>query len=303
MRSIPHLNALYQRYHLGGLEIIGISDEPAATVRPFVSKKGSQMSYSIACDTSEKAMNNAWMKAANQNGIPCAFIVRGGKILWIGNPLDPQFDLVLPIAMTGRYDPALMSRARPIYDAAQDALKVRNYRDAYKHFDALIALDKRVFGGMAVRKYKAMLVQAKDPAGARAWGDKMLDMYGDDRFTLLELTAEILFDDDVKQRDYELAEKAVNAFSKSSGASEVDTLRLRAALAAARGDYTQAQEFQYQAWMAAPTPIKADYKKLLNDYRAAAKSKGSKASTKAAEPTDAPAADNTAAPAEAPKAE
>ena len=309
MRSIPHLNDLYQRYHLSGLEIIGISDEPASTVRPFVSKKGSQMTYSVACDTSEKAMNTAWMKAANQNGIPCAFIVRGGKILWIGNPLDPQFDLVLPIALTGRYDPSLMSRAKPIYDAAQDAIKVRNFRDAYKHYDALIALDKRVFGGMAVRKYKAMLVQGKDQAGARGWGDQMLEMYADDRFTLLELTSEILFDDDVKQRDYELADKTIAAFSKSSGASEVDSLRLKAALAAARGDYGQAQEFQYQAWMAAPTQMKADYKKLLTDYRSAAKTKGSKAAAKSAEPSEsaepgeAPASGDATAPVDSPKPE
>jgi hypothetical protein len=31
-------------------------------------------------------MGKAWMEAAGQNGIPCGFVVAGGKIAYIGHP-------------------------------------------------------------------------------------------------------------------------------------------------------------------------------------------------------------------------
>jgi thiol-disulfide isomerase/thioredoxin len=271
--SIPHLNKLYQRGRFAGLEIIGISDEPFATVKNFVAKRGSGMSYPIAVDTEDKSMGSAWMKAAQQNGIPCAFIVRGGKILWIGNPLDKRFDLVLSIAMTGRYNPELMGKANPILQAADDAMKLRNFRDGIRHMDSVIALDAQVFGAVAVQKYVETLSVVKDGKAARAWGDEMLAKYSSDVFTLTELCATILYSDEIKDRDYELANKAVEAIGKAVPSTDLGYLRLRAALLAAEGKFDEAQEFQMQAWMAAPTELKGDYKKFLDEYRKSAKSK------------------------------
>ena len=271
--SIPHLNKLYQRGRFGGLEIIGISDEPFATVKNFVAKRGSAMSYPVAVDTDDKSMGNAWTKAAQQNGIPCAFIVRGGKILWIGNPLDKRFVLVLSIAMTGRYNPELMGKASPILEAADDAMKLRNFRDGIRHMDSVIALDAQVFGAVAVQKYVETASVVKDAKAARAWGEEMLAKYSSDVFTLTELCATILYSDEIKDRDYELANKAVEAIGRAVPSTDIGYLRLRAALLAAEGRFDEAQEYQMQAWMAAPAEFKSDYKKFLDDYRKAAKSK------------------------------
>jgi hypothetical protein len=43
------------------------------------------MAYTVAKDTNG-AMGKAWMEAAGQNGIPCGFVVSGGKIAYIGHP-------------------------------------------------------------------------------------------------------------------------------------------------------------------------------------------------------------------------
>ena len=117
-RSIPHLTELHNKYRGRGLTIIGVSDEPVGTVKPFVQKMSSTMAYAVATDP-EKKIQQDWMQAAKQDGIPCAFVVRKGKILWIGNPLDDQFDTVVLAALAGRYNPS--SRVRPIRPSAPQA--------------------------------------------------------------------------------------------------------------------------------------------------------------------------------------
>jgi thiol-disulfide isomerase/thioredoxin len=284
MRSIPHLNALYNRNKGAGLVIIGISDEPMSTVRPFVAKKGASMSYPVAIDTSEKAAGSAWMKAANQNGIPCAFVVRGGKVMWIGNPLDDTFDLVVSAVMRGRYDPELTRKASPLLAAARESLKVKNFRDAYRHYDAMIALDQRVFGEVASTKYESMLADAKDPAAARAWGDTVLTKWADDKYALVDLAQTILGSDRIQNRDFELAGRAVEQLAKLVPSSDSIALNLRARVSFAQGKFDEASEIQYQAWLAASPDEKADQKTLLDEYRKTAKSKGSKASAKVTAP-------------------
>ena len=56
-------------------------------VKPFVDQMGDKMDYSIALDNvpaggnpNEGSMAKTWMKAAEENGIPAAFVIRDGKI-------------------------------------------------------------------------------------------------------------------------------------------------------------------------------------------------------------------------------
>ena len=51
----------------------------------YVRKNTKQMDYTVAKDTNG-AMGKAWMDAAGQNGIPCSFVVAGGKVAYIGHP-------------------------------------------------------------------------------------------------------------------------------------------------------------------------------------------------------------------------
>jgi len=268
MRSIPHLNELHQKYRRKGLTIIGVSDEPMSTVQPFVTKKGSAMSYSVAVDV-EKKTTMAWREAAKQPGIPCAFVVRDGTIQWIGNPLDPAFDEVVLGVLSGRYNPALTRKAQPILKAASDAVRIKNFKDAYRHFDDVMAIDRKVFGEVAVRKYRAMLVDAKDASGAKAWGEEVARTYASDALTLTELVDFILTDDDVKERDYELAEQLANAARRAAPGAESDALL--AEVYFDMGRLKDASERQYEAWMAAAPEDKADFKRVLDRYRKAQK--------------------------------
>jgi thiol-disulfide isomerase/thioredoxin len=92
--SIPHLNEIHLKYKDKGLVVIGqnISEEDPSLVKSFVAKMGSKMTYRVAVDDVSKskrgAMNETWMLAAGQGGIPTAFLVgKDGKIAWIGHPM------------------------------------------------------------------------------------------------------------------------------------------------------------------------------------------------------------------------
>ena len=93
--SIPHLTELQKKYKDKGVTIIGVSvDQNHSAVSPFIKEMSDKMDYTVAIDNipegakgSKSNMAESWMEAADQYGIPTAFIVRDGKIAWIGHPM------------------------------------------------------------------------------------------------------------------------------------------------------------------------------------------------------------------------
>lgn len=99
--AIPH-NTKLAKDHAKDLTVIGVaaserkdkdgSDKRLEKLESFVKEQGDKMGYTIAFD-GDREMSKDWMQAAGQNGIPAAFVVGGdGKIAWIGNPHDDDFE-------------------------------------------------------------------------------------------------------------------------------------------------------------------------------------------------------------------
>ena len=93
--SIPHLNQWWQKFKDKGVVVIGQDcwEQDESAVAPFVKKMGDKMTYRVALDDKSQEKNGAmavnWMVAADQNGIPTAFIVnQQGRIAWIGHPME-----------------------------------------------------------------------------------------------------------------------------------------------------------------------------------------------------------------------
>jgi thiol-disulfide isomerase/thioredoxin len=96
--SIPHLTELQKKNK--DVVFIGVSafERDQTKVKPFVEEMGDKMEYRVAVDDVAAGANGAtgkmaknWMIAAEQNGIPTAFIVNGdGKIAWIGHPSEME---------------------------------------------------------------------------------------------------------------------------------------------------------------------------------------------------------------------
>ena len=146
--SMPHLSQLQREYRDKGVTICGVniwedseySEATLKKVSEFLRDYKDQLDFTIAYDGAAKFMDNAWMKAAERNGIPCTFVVnREGTVAWIGHP--DMLDMVLDEVVRGTWDIA----------AGPERLK-----------QAEAAFDD------AATKYKESL-----PAGDASWGEAM----------------------------------------------------------------------------------------------------------------------------------
>src|SRR5690242_14193675 len=74
-KEIPDLDALYKQFKAGGLVVLGISDEPAIKVQPFVRQE--KVSYPVLLDSGRK-VNDLY----SVSGIPMSFVYdRSGKLV------------------------------------------------------------------------------------------------------------------------------------------------------------------------------------------------------------------------------
>jgi len=108
--TIPHLDALHEELKDKNVVFIGQNclEKDTDKVKPFVEKMGEKMSYRVALDdTSDEEkgfMAVNWMEAAEQNGIPCAFVVdKTGHIAWIGHPAQLKAGLLKEV-VAGTFD-------------------------------------------------------------------------------------------------------------------------------------------------------------------------------------------------------
>lgn len=106
--SIPHLTELQKKKPEVAFIGVSVWEQDQDKVKPFVEEMGDKMAYRVAMDqVPEKAKANdgvmakTWMTAADQNGIPTAFIVnKEGKVAWIGHPMEMEKPLEKIVAGT-----------------------------------------------------------------------------------------------------------------------------------------------------------------------------------------------------------
>lgn len=93
---IPHVNELHQKYSAKGLRIIGMNvwEEGEEKVAKFVKDKGDGMSYPIAYTGRGSAFEQEWLKAAGVRGIPHAFVVKDGRMLFTTHPAQLSHEVV-----------------------------------------------------------------------------------------------------------------------------------------------------------------------------------------------------------------
>jgi len=264
--AIPHMNELYKKYKGDGLKVIGVSDEKdkVGKVKDFVRRQGERMTYAVAIDGGVK---NDWFTAAGQKGIPCAFIVDDtNHIAFIGHPMDDQFEDILGKVMAGRYNPKLEKQAAPMIDAANRAARVKNWSDVYRHLDAVIELDSRVFLSTSIRKYRILACEEGDADGAKAWSGEMLETYASDAGALEAIAELTAADPDDCVKDLETARAAADALLALEGARDPDALATSALVAYHAGDKDRAAKDQQMAWMLVEPARKDLFKRNLDLY-------------------------------------
>ena len=268
-RSIPHLTELQKDYGSRGLQIIGVSDEPVDLVKKFVKEKGSAMDYTVATQKEDDSfIKEKWMQATGQKGIPCAFVIaRSGKLVHIGNPLDPNFDNVIKMTLANRYDPELLSRVEPSISAARKSAKLRNYKEASGLYEKAITEGPSTLIQYGFENWRMLNEQANDTAGAKAYIKSLIDRVSTDKYALMECANYLATDTSGQKRDLDAAQYAVDKLKSVSGATDdPEALSAMATVAAARGDFAAAAEIQSNACLAASPASKPAFKRTLEIY-------------------------------------
>lgn len=92
--SIPHLTELQAKLKDKGVTVVGVHvSSGVEEADAYVRKQGKKMEYSVAKDANG-SVGKAWMTAAGQSGIPCSFVVSGGKVAYIGHPMNLTEDKI-----------------------------------------------------------------------------------------------------------------------------------------------------------------------------------------------------------------
>jgi len=217
--SIPHLTKMAKKL-AGKVTFVGVSiwEKDWSLPAPFVEQMGDKMDYNIAVDGPTKFMDQNWMRAAGENGIPCAFIIDGkGTIAWIGHPMS--MEKTLDEVVAGKYDPKPYAKAR----AERIAKKIKQdatfapYRAAMKAKDkakALAELEKiekeSPEFSAEVAGYKLPLLAELDPAkAAKLVKDNLNGAWKNDIGTLYN--AAMMFGaPTVAKPNYEIAIKCID---------------------------------------------------------------------------------------------
>jgi thiol-disulfide isomerase/thioredoxin len=291
--TIPHLSELQKKHK--DVKFIGVNvwEQDQDAVVPFVKEMGDKMDYRVAVDSIPEgkdadagAMATNWMKAADQNGIPAAFIVNQDlKVVWIGHPAE--IDEPLEKVVAGDWDLATAvaeakkaneekAKLSKVQDKLQEALESE---DPKKILDVIAeaarevpALEQR----LAPMKFGA-LVHAGQHAEALATGKKLLEGEAGENSGALNFVAWAIVDPDNKAKPSdELVTFALESAKKGDELEGGKSPFLADTLARAyfvAGDVAKAVETQKRAVdLAKGTEAEEDdgFKDRLDEYQKAA---------------------------------
>ena len=254
--SIPHLTELQKKYK-DKVVIVGVSDEDADTVKPFVDQMGDKMDYVVATDKNE-ATGAAYMKPFNVRGIPHAFVVNPeGKLVWHGHPMGGLDDVVAKV-VAGKFDVA-EAKKQAEKEAAEAAAMEKIGEQADEYFNLASTGD-----GSDSRKLKDL-------------GSKLAEAAKDSPRASDQIARIILTHPRVKHRDTELALKLAKGAAEATEGKNANVLDTYARALHDSGNLAEAVEQQKKAVAAASEGKARDQmQKTLEKYEAAAREKGGK---------------------------
>src|SRR5262249_2702019 len=207
-------------------------ENDVSKVRPFVSEMGDKMDYSVALDSvrdpsapNDGAMAKNWMEAAEENGIPTAFIVHDGKIAWIGHPMS--MGQPLKEAVAGKWDPTPLIRTRLVEKTKERRISVArkkvskpfragDYRAALSAIEEVASADPELAREEFATIRLNCLTRLGEVDEAVKVGEKLLAQYQNDANRLTRLFSPLI-DLGLKQApDPRIAQLALQAARRAA---------------------------------------------------------------------------------------
>ncbi|HTI70424.1 MAG TPA: TlpA disulfide reductase family protein [Candidatus Limnocylindria bacterium] len=283
--SIPHLNALYEKFKDKDLVVIGqdvMEEEDVTDVPKFVREMGSKMTYRVALDDKKSnqkgAMAATWMEAAEQRGIPTAFVVdRTGMVAWIGHPMELEEPL-LETVLSGKLD---KKGAIALHDEAvakQAALQAADQKLGQAMQDKQWAA-----ADLAVAELEKLLPESQrsqlkfvrldilfgknDADGAYKLAEELGAGSTDKPEILNGLAWKLATQENTEPRFLDLADKYSLSAIKGKGETDAATLDTRARVQFLRGDKPGAIATEEKAVASAEGRLKAVLQKSLDSYK------------------------------------
>lgn len=255
--SIPHLTEMAKKY-AGKVTFAGISvweqkPDDVKNVEDFVTGMGDKMDYNVAVDGGPAIMATTWMKAAGQNGIPTAFIVKDGKVQWIGHPMSMEEALGQVVA--GKFDvneqikkDAAQGEIEEQMNAAFAAFQKKDYKTALIGVDKVMKSHPEMEPTLAAFRFEVMS-QSGDPASAE-YGWKIAEKHYWGNQQSLNQIAWNLVDDEIKytkKPDYKIAVKIAKRANELAKDQDPYILDTYAYALFKTGDVKKAIEIQERA--------------------------------------------------------
>jgi thiol-disulfide isomerase/thioredoxin len=296
--SIPHLTELAKKYQ-GKATFTGVSvfevpqpkDESyIPKVDKFVKDWGKKMDYNVAVDGKDGWMGANWMRAAEQPGIPTAFVVdQKGRVAWIGHPMD-GLDEAVGQVIAGTYDIAAQQAKVAAEKAAEAKAKAESepflaplrkgeYAKAVAELDKYLAANPDKAPQWAPTRFEALC--AYDVPAAMAYAKELANTTFKDQPLMLNAFAWSIVDDKstIKGGDMkvavEIAEKGAAALKPGQDMEAAFMLDTLAYAYYKVGDLDKAMATQQKA-LAAAAKVK-DFdpatKKEMEEHMALFKSK------------------------------
>jgi thiol-disulfide isomerase/thioredoxin len=281
--SIPHLNELWLKFKDRGLIAIGqdVWEQNDGGVAPFVKKMGGQMTYRVALDDksleADGIMAATWMKAAEQNGIPTAFIVnRQGRIAWIGHPmaLDEQ---TLEDILSGHFDTTkfaaeyehrqqAQAREMELSKKLRQALKDKDWDAAETTVAELKKIEPATGDGLETIHF-SILLGRKNYSDAYQLAKSLSDAHPKSAMLQNSLAWIIATQAGLEKRDLALAEKMALRANEVTQGREASVWNTLARVQFMNGKTNEALATQQKAVDTAPDEGKDFYKHFLTSYQ------------------------------------
>jgi len=269
-KSIPHLTEMAKQYKdkvtFAGISVWENDESHVDAVEKFVAKMGDKMDYHVAVDDkfgNEGSMAKSWMSAAQQDGIPSAFIVNGeGKIAWIGHPM--QMEKPLAEVVAGKWDMAkAIGEAKKAAEqeaidkenqkilategrALQEAFMGGDHPKVVTEVDAILA--KHAALGKMLLPIKFMSQLKVDETAAYATGRALVaSELKNEAQAMNQVAWTILDTKDLKKPDFALALDAAKAAAAASNNEDGMILDTLALATFKTGDAAKAIEIQTKA--------------------------------------------------------
>ncbi len=273
--ALTQLTAL-QRRHPDQLTVLGITsvddENPKTAVTALLTERGDGIGFPIGWDDAQQT-HEAWLRAAGQDDIPCAFLVdRTGVVVWMGHPL--WLEVAAPLVV-GADGPLLPGTVRDAVGAIETRVTdayltaVTKPEQSVKDMAALVA-EHPFVADMVENNVFVLLLQGGQPALAKPIGERLVRRAEAKRDAewLNELAWSIVNPDvTIRARDLDTALRAAEAAVALTAEKDGNFLDTLARVWFWKKELPKALALQEKA--VTVDPDRQDLKRALGEYRAA----------------------------------